>query len=52
MNRDPKKNFPPSENFVAGIYAEVKSFVVVTAWATGIALFLIACIIAWDKLFN
>ena len=51
MLYDPKKD-PYKGNFVAGIYAEVKSFVVVTAWATGISLFLIACIIAWDKLFN
>ena len=52
MNLDPKKDSPKHVNYIAGMYAEVKSFVVVTAWATGITLFLIACMIAWDKLFN
>lgn len=52
MNLDSKKDFPKNENFVDGMYAEVKSYIVVTARATGMVLFLIACIIAWDKLFG
>ncbi len=51
MLYDPKKD-PYKGNVAAGFLGEVTSFIVVTAWATGISLFLIACIIAWDKLFN